>query len=236
MEGDSLVTGRRPCLIAVAMAVTALCVPVDAQRETAADVRLQAEAGDAERHVLAIILAISVPPAVLPWFVVHGFIAFWRRLGATATYVIMVSGYVAIAAGLFTIRIPILGADLGTNWWTVGVGSILYCYSAWVGVRMRKYLSLRTLAGVPEVANEHQQLLTEGFYENIRHPRYLSALVGITGLALIVNYLGIYLMTALLYPVMYAVILLEEYELVTRFGEQYRKYQRQVPRMVPRHR
>ena len=43
-------------------------------------------------------------------------------------------------------------------------------------------------------------------------------------------------MTALLYPVMYAVILLEEYELVTRFGEQYRKYQRQVPRMVPRHR
>ena len=95
---------------------------------------------------------------------------------------------------------------------------------------------MRTLAGVPEVANEHQQLLTEGFYENIRHPRYLAALVGITGLALIVNYLGIYLMTALLYPAMYAVILLEERELVSRFGEKYRKYQRQVPRMVPRHR
>ena len=68
------------------------------------------------------------------------------------------------------------------------------------------------------------------------HPCYLSALIGITGLALVVNYLGIYLMTALLYPVIYAVVLLEEYELVTRFGEQYRKYQRRVPRMVPRHR
>ena len=56
-------TGRYPCLIVVAMAVAALCVPVDAQRETtAADVRLQVEPGDAERHALAIVLAISVPP------------------------------------------------------------------------------------------------------------------------------------------------------------------------------
>ena len=111
-------TGRYPCLIVVAMAVPVLCVPVDAQRETAADVRLQAEAGDAERHVLAIILAISVPPAVLPWFVVHGFIAFWRRLGATATYVIMMSGYVAIAAGLYAMP------NYGTIAWMLVFGGL----------------------------------------------------------------------------------------------------------------
>ena len=38
----------------------------------------------------------------------------------------------------------------------------------------------------------------------------------------------------LLVPVGYLMIVLEERELIDRFGEEYRKYQREVPRFLPR--
>ena len=191
---------------------------------------------DTARRVLGILLAISLPPALIYWFVVHPFIAFWRKLGTMTTYIIVASGFVGMAAWLYTVRDGVLSTDYGTNWWLVALGAILYLYSAWIRIRMRKYLSFRTLAGVPEVANERQNLITNGIFGEVRHPRYLSVVVGITGFALVINYLGIYLLTALMYPAIYFVILLEERELVERFGEAYREYQQRVPQIIPRHR
>jgi protein-S-isoprenylcysteine O-methyltransferase Ste14 len=68
----------------------------------------------------------------------------------------------------------------------------------------------------------------------MRHPRYGGALLGVVAVALFVNYLGIYVMGALLFPGLYLVTILEEKELSERFGDPYRKYQRQVPRFIPK--
>jgi protein-S-isoprenylcysteine O-methyltransferase Ste14 len=52
--------------------------------------------------------------------------------------------------------------------------------------------------------------------------------------ALIVNHVGVYVLFVAAIPVFYAIIVLEERELIDRFGATYRQYQREVPRLVPR--
>jgi len=102
-----------------------------------------------------------------------------------------------------------------------------------------KYLSVRTLVGLPELSQPELQkgkLLREGIYGVVRHPRYLSALVSLVGIALVSNYIGLYILVLLLLPVGHLTMVLEERELVERFGDAYRQYQREVPRLIPRFR
>ena len=97
------------------------------------------------------------------------------------------------------------------------------------------HLNLTTRIGIPELSSQTQQtLVRDGLYRIVRHPVYLSAiLMGIPS-ALIVNYVGTYVLFAAALPVFYAITVLEERELVDRFGESYRRYQREVPRLMPR--
>ena len=79
-------------------------------------------------------------------------------------------------------------------------------------------------------------LLTEGAYSVVRHPRYLSAGIGVIGNALIINYLGLYITILVLFSTGLVMLVFEERELVDRFGDPYRQYQREVPRIIPRFR
>jgi len=78
------------------------------------------------------------------------------------------------------------------------------------------------------------KLLREGVYGVVRHPRYLSAGIGMIANALIVNYLGVYVLLIAVVPPGYLMLVLEERELLGRFGDAYREYQRDVPRLIPR--
>ena len=109
--------------------------------------------------------------------------------------------------------------------------------AGYIGWKRKKYLTMRILAGVPEVETEVEKrgkLLDEGPYAIIRHPRYVEILFATCGYAAIANYLGCWILAVLMVPLIHLVVLLEERELIDRFGNAYREYAARVPRYFPR--
>jgi protein-S-isoprenylcysteine O-methyltransferase Ste14 len=78
------------------------------------------------------------------------------------------------------------------------------------------------------------KLVTTGIYAHVRHPQYLGFLL----LTLGMNILWVTISTLLLWPILailyYRLAKKEDKELEERFGEEYRKYERAVPMLIPR--
>jgi len=188
------------------------------------------------RYVLAVLLVVGLPPGVAWWFVVHPFVGFWRQLGARTTMVVMVVFFAVSVAGLALIRDRLLGPDLGLQWLLVGLGVALCVVAGLIGWKRKKYLTMRILAGVPEVeadVEKRGKMLVEGPYAVIRHPRYVEIAFATFGYAAISNYLGCWILAILTIPVIHAIVILEERELMDRFGDDYREYAARVPRYFP---
>jgi protein-S-isoprenylcysteine O-methyltransferase Ste14 len=188
------------------------------------------------RYAMAVLLAVSLPPAILYWFIVHPFIAFWRRVGVKPTFWFLGVFYVASIAALFPLRRALLGRDLGTSVPGILLAIPLLVVSGIVARKRRRQLSFKSLSGMPELAPDRHGigLLTEGIYSRVRHPRYVEFTLGIVGWALFANYLGFYVMTAASLLALYLIVLIEERELRERFGAAYDEYSHRVPRFVPR--
>ena len=191
---------------------------------------------DKARYVLGVMLIVGLPPAIIFWLLIHPFVGFWRRIRPGMAYSTL--GLVCVLLGvlIFKSRDVLLGDDLGTSPGLFVLGAALYALSAWVSVLTRRQLSLRAFAGVPELSGPGTGgvLLQEGVYGVVRHPRYLSVIIGTAGFAMFVNYVGGYLMVLGSIPALFLVIFFEERELANRFGASYEEYRSRVPAMVPR--
>jgi protein-S-isoprenylcysteine O-methyltransferase Ste14 len=188
------------------------------------------------RRIIAVMLAISLPPAILYWFIVHPFIGFWRRAGLWATYVFLTVFYLGSMVCLYLIRGPLLGRDLGTSLPLILVAIPLAVVAGVISRKRKKYLTFRLLAGVPEIAPDKHgiTLLREGIYSRIRHPRYVEFSLALVAYALFANFEGLYRMTAATLVLLFVIVLIEERELRERFGQEYVEYSAQVPRFIPR--
>ena len=143
------------------------------------------------RYWVGILVVVSVPPAVVWWFVIHPFVAFWRRVGVRLTLTCVTLFYLAGVIGLYRWKSALLGADLGTSWLTVGAGLVLIIFAAVIAVRRKRELTWRILVGVPELEEAGGgRLLTTGLYTRLRHPRYVEVFLGVWGYALISNHCG----------------------------------------------
>ncbi len=193
---------------------------------------------DTARHFVAVLFWISFPPAILYWYLLHPFVGFWRRVGKTLTFTVLGILFVATAVLLYLIREPFLATEYGTTPWLWVPGVALYLAAGWIERHVRKHLKFRILAGSPELDEDGRggKLLTEGVYSRIRHPRYVSAMLGVAGAALFANYLWIYLLVPLVGLGLAGIVSLEERELARRFGEEYERYRARVPMFFPRRR
>lgn len=190
------------------------------------------------RYALGALLAITLPPAIAYWLIVHPFIGFWRRVGMRVTFWFLGVFYLLTMAGLYPLRHVLLGRDLGTSLPLIAAAVPLIVVAGVVSRKRRRHLTFRILAGVPELAPDQPGagLLTEGIYGRIRHPRYVEFTLALAGWSLVVNYAGLYLITALSLLTLYLIVLIEERELRARFGPAYADYSARVPRFIPRRR
>ncbi|MFQ6073977.1 MAG: methyltransferase family protein, partial [Candidatus Bathyarchaeia archaeon] len=90
------------------------------------------------------------------------------------------------------------------------------------------------VAGWRKIYNAKETLVTDGVYSIVRHPQYLGIIVGTS--AFLVQWPTI--ITVAMWPVLtYAYIRQarkEEQEMERKFGEEYRRYKRRVPMLIPR--
>ena len=81
---------------------------------------------------------------------------------------------------------------------------------------------------------EGQELVTEGIYSKVRHPFYLSILILFLGIAIISwNLYGLLFLILAILAVMVR-IRKEEIELIAKFGEEYEKYMKETPALIPK--
>ena len=189
---------------------------------------------DTIRYGLAVLMVITVPPAFLWWLIIHPLAPRLRRFGPGPTFTALTPVLLLACYGLYLVRRPLVGSDLGWRPPVFAIGVVLYAMSIRVELRTRRHLKFGILAGVPELAPERGRLLTEGIYSEMRHPRYLAVLLGLLAYALMINYSGLYVLFGFSIVAVAVVIALEEKELADRFGDEYLRYKARVPAIIPR--
>ena len=190
------------------------------------------------RYYVALIILMSLAPAVSLWFLIHPFGAFWRSLSPWITYTVLGFVTVALMAPAFVFRRQLLAVDFGTSYLTMALGVVAAVMGSVIALKRKRHLTFKILSGVPQVsANEYPgRLLTEGIYSRLRHPRYVEVVLWVLGYALVANYPSLYAAAVLTPPALLLIVCLEERELEERFGEDWRAYKARVPRFVPRFR
>lgn len=189
------------------------------------------------RYVLALLLVVALPPAIVWWYIVHPFVGFWRRVGPRGTLTVLGLFMAGSMVGLYVIRDALLGRDLGLQPALAVTGVVLLAAAVRLGIARKRFLTTRILAGVPELESDPDArgtLLDQGPYAVIRHPRYVEVVLGTFGYAAVANHAGAWIVALLSLPALHLVVLLEERELRERFGDAYRDYATRVPRYLPR--
>jgi len=80
---------------------------------------------------------------------------------------------------------------------------------------------------------ESSSLVVGGPYRHTRNPMYLGMLIILVGVAVLTRSLGPFLVPVLFVPILYRrVIRHEEAMLESRFGDEYRRYRREVRRWI----
>jgi methanethiol S-methyltransferase len=98
---------------------------------------------------------------------------------------------------------------------------------------IKKYfLSLSGLLSLFKEESE-PRLMVDGLHQYMRHPLYMGTFMFIWGLFLVIPYLS-FLVTNVVITVYTLIgIVLEEEKLVAQFGNEYRAYQKKVPKLIP---
>lgn len=184
---------------------------------------------------IAFIVLVLWPIIPLWWIPVHGANRHIRRLGIAIYPIVFVLW--AICAGLiymnrlfllrFHIEFPALIVVLGVIFAIAGILLQLWTLKA---------LSARVITGVPEIINgEKARLITKGPFSIIRHPTYVSHTIFLVGIFLSTGVAATGIVAIIDFFVVALVIIpLEERELLSRFGNEYRVYRSRTPRLIPR--
>lgn len=99
---------------------------------------------------------------------------------------------------------------------------------------IRKYfLQLSGITSLYRPMPRPASLEVTGIHRFVRHPLYLGTFIFIWGLLLLIPVLSLLVSNTIITIYTLVGIYFEEQKLVREFGESYRRYQREVPRIIP---
>lgn len=184
---------------------------------------------------LALVYLIFLLPIPFFWLLIHPAIRFWRRFGNRSFWT-AVPVWLVVTGVLIGSRRLIFAERIHRNPGTWTLGLVLWALAVWIERRTRRELGVRRLLGLAEMNPAHRLrgVLRTGIYAQIRHPRYLSYMVTLVAWALLTGLEAIFLLAIIEILLYQMVALLEERELLDRYGSEYQAYVRAVPRFVPR--
>jgi protein-S-isoprenylcysteine O-methyltransferase Ste14 len=181
---------------------------------------------------LALLVFFADLPVPIYWFILHPFAKFWRTRVRPAFYIAGLGSWTVggifvilfrhdlLAPGAPSLPLALLGVA------PIAVNVILLR-------RVGKDLGHMKLVGHAEITGK-TDLVTEGIYRHLRHPRYTGMIISVAGACLLAGTRWALTVSAIWLVLVFAVILLEEREMRARFGPAYRDYCHTVPRFLPR--
>ena len=173
----------------------------------------------------------SIP---LFWFAIHPWAARWRRM-QRSPYRILLPLWIVIIAALLAITSPWRTEQLYSTPWAWLVATLFFSMGVRTYIRIRSEFGITNFIGEAELRPQQAQpaLVTTGLHSRMRHPIYVAHLCTFAGWALgsglMIDFVLLAISTLVTFPLM---IRMEEEELIKRFGESYRRYQKTVP-LVP---
>jgi protein-S-isoprenylcysteine O-methyltransferase Ste14 len=186
-------------------------------------------------ELLALITIITWPVIPLFWIPVHLFPTFFRKI-SILTYAVPMVTWIPLAYVLYQYRAVLLQEKIILPPLISFTGILLLLAGTAIHIWTGKLLSLRGLIGIPEVFNDRGgNVVRSGAFALVRHPTYLAHTLMFVGVFLYSGVVSTGIVALLDYAIVNALIIpLEERELLGRFGNAYRDYQREVPRFFPR--
>ena len=185
------------------------------------------------RYFLALVLIYIMPIVITFWAIIHAFSDYWRRVRPIFAYTSAGVCIGIVSLFCFKYQDTLLGVNLGNNLFVFLIGMAIYILSWALWRPVKHYLDFKTFAGVPEVTDEKIDLIVDGPFKMVRHPRYLMVWIGVVGWCLMANYSGSYAVGIASMIGLFMIVGLEERDLKQRFGEQYTIYQENVPQLIP---
>lgn len=137
---------------------------------------------------------------------------------------------------LFALTYPLREIALYRARWSWLIALLFFAAGFFLYVRARRGFSPLQLSGHHELQpEEHEQkLVNTGIRQHVRHPIYLGHLCELFAWSIGSGLLACWTLTAFALITGAVMIRHEERELVSRFGDSYREYQRRVPVIVPK--
>ncbi len=191
---------------------------------------------DSARYYVALVTVVAFPPPLIAWLLIHPFADTLRRIGLAGAYASIFGFYALGMFAIWSVRGYILTIEFGFSVPLMVLAVVLWGVSVYIRVQWRKVLRRSTIFGLPEFRRERRSgdLVTEGIYARIRHPRYLEIGLVLWAIALFTNYLAVYIFCIAYIVLIHVIIVLEERELKDRFGTAYEEYCSRVPRFIPK--
>lgn len=178
----------------------------------------------------ALVLFLQLPIPLF-WFVVHPQVSFWRR-HQTAGYITgILLSWGPVTAGMMYFREGLFRSDWPPAW-SVVVGLGLLVFEGWIFWRVKRDLGAAKLVGKTELSGGGE-VVHQGIYARIRHPRYVGSLIAILGACFLAGTRWMWTAAAVWCLLTLVAIMMEERELRARFGSIYEEYCRRVPRFLP---